>query len=360
MYIENICKKFGSFKLAKPNTPMDPARIDQYILDAIPGLAKFREQNGATLEQKPIAKAVAGDVQMKDKAINTVEILTVDLTENNEQRDIEANCTTSANHDQSQPKCGKTPCMPRVEEAQSTTTTRQEIESYGATSAKRGRYSVDTVDDPPYAEMNQISAIYESNISDVEAILVDNDEFGNISDHKKSLENSMQSVGQTIECICRMNEKLQRNLNDLRACYETDVKALTNINADLIAQIKKLENYSDATEPGMLRKAHVMELSKLKEMNGQLMLKQANDMEKKFEKQLKDQLRIMKNDHEKEMSVCRRKFARKCAYFSAQKDELNDKHRQEMAKQTAHCEHVIKRNKQIQAEFVADARKHKV
>lgn len=353
MYIENICKKFGSFKLAKPNTPMDPARIDQYILDAIPGLAKFREQNGAMVDQKPIAKAVAGDVQMKDKAVNTAEILTVDLTENNEQPDIEAKCTTSADHNERRPKCEETPCMPRVEEAQSTTTTEQEIESYGATFSKRARYSVDTVDDPPY------SKISKSNISNVEATLVDNEEFGNISDHKKSLENSLQSVGQTIECICRMNEKLQRNLNDLRASYETDVKVLNDINADLIAQMKKLKNYSDATEPGMLRKAHVMELSKLKKMNGQLMLKQANDMEKKFEKQLKDQLTIMKNDHEREMGVCRRNFAKRCANFSAQKDELNDKHRQEIAKRNAIYEHTIKRNKQMQAQSVAHAKKHK-
>lgn len=216
-YLNNIEKKFGVYKLATSKTPVNILRIDQYMLDFIPGMGRYREAKPPASKKRKIDESNIASADMADDKLSPTSSKNAQLAEN-----IQVSpSTSSARSDSTHVKAAET---------------KQEVHS---TSMEQS-----IVNEPISAKLKD--SITKAPIS--EAI----SNFSTPTTMTTSYHNmdSAENVHKFVQ-IKQMNAKLENDLAELERTREIGNKVYEDINENLLKQIKTL------------KQMHLMELNRL-------------------------------------------------------------------------------------------------
>lgn len=142
----------------------------------------------------------------------------------------------------------------------------------------------------------------------------------NLNQFKGFMNSSMQNLTLAFDRVYELNVKLEKKLKDCQAKRETDVKELEERNTNLLQQIEQLEN--------KMNKKNVT-LKETEQKCSQLEVQHARrlaNLESQWETNLKNQLRIINDSHEVELSRFRVRYARKMLFLNKDNRRLIAEH----------------------------------
>lgn len=313
-YIKNIREKFPGFKIAETGTPFEFDKHDHYIRDlmaAVPMKIELSVPNNAENEntEGTSENSTCSENQVQSPSDNSPKIPTELKPLRMVISDVRGNCQDFVRD-----------LIPN--------------DSNSSNSEVNENDSVNLMDGTNVnIEPDNDSMINDNNLGFI-STTEDEIDSVNISDFNTSLKHFTKGF----DHICKINASLEKRLRDSEKQYELKVKALDVTNTKLVEINALLKEYKNQNES--LKKVHAQELAQLKDFN--------DELENKWQKLLKIQLRVANDGHDLELYRQRKKFTNKIINLEEtmeKKDEAQKKSMDECKREYLQLIEEAKKNK---------------
>ncbi|XP_055307301.1 uncharacterized protein LOC129571519 [Sitodiplosis mosellana] len=376
LYINNICKKYGTFKYAQTKTPFDPKALKQHIEQMIPGINENRDNESRIVEMdsETTEETNDGDVESDNITVDT------DEEEVNEEQSDEL---------LQQPVICKELLivLTRIDESNSKAgrgSKRNHVsnEVNGEPSPKRVRFCDEYGDDLCQVQVFE-PAEYELEAEDIPeepldysrnseaAYMVEADENDQyIKDSENSQNVEMPQDQQSVEPEAEVPNAVASNqyvdIDDLstleHSAYCRLVQNMKGIQGDLLNSIHMSQLRSEALNSHLMstRDAHAKEVAVLQAQNAELMerLKAALSERDQTVQQSTILMNTIRNKHLKEVALLKQTHDQAKLEIQVMLDEIREKNNEIQVKSYENQElkvQLVEMERSIEAIFVENA-----